>query len=240
MGTEPDCRGSHPDLRQPRHRTLVETRCLRSSSDDIPGQPRQRGTHRKHAMPLYLISFNHGTMQVSADELPEVAEAAHAVVREARAAGVLVFAGGVGDPQETSVVARDGTATSGTGPGWSTTPVWSTWPAAKRLTSGLQRLQPPAGAPRTCASSCPGVRTERVADGLCLGSAWRGRRRATRRGLGCSPGPARSLGAPCPGWRTHHREQTVRHRRVRLPAAQGAPRRPWPSRPFERRPVPAG
>ncbi len=68
-------------------------------------------------MPLYLISFNHGTMQVSAEELPEVAEAAHAVVREARAAGVLVFAGGVGDPQETSVVARDGTATSGTGPG---------------------------------------------------------------------------------------------------------------------------
>lgn len=68
-------------------------------------------------MPLYLISFDHGAMQVADEDLPEVAEAAHAVVREAKAAGVLVFAGGVGDPGEVNVVASDGTATPGPGAG---------------------------------------------------------------------------------------------------------------------------
>jgi hypothetical protein len=67
-------------------------------------------------MTRYLISFNYGDMTVSDAELPEVGEAAHAVVREAKAAGVLVFAGGVLDPRETRVVARDGTATDGPNP----------------------------------------------------------------------------------------------------------------------------
>jgi hypothetical protein len=67
-------------------------------------------------MTRYLISFNYGAMEIEEEDLPEVAEAAHAVVREAKAAGVLVFAGGVGDPQEISVVARDGTATPGSDP----------------------------------------------------------------------------------------------------------------------------
>lgn len=67
-------------------------------------------------MTRYLISFNHGAMEISEEELPDVAETAHAVVREAKAAGVLVFAGGVGDPRETSVVARDRTATDGPNP----------------------------------------------------------------------------------------------------------------------------
>ena len=61
-------------------------------------------------MARYLISFNYGAMDVSEQDLPEVAEAAHAVIREAKAAGVLVFAGGVGDPRETSLVDRDGDA----------------------------------------------------------------------------------------------------------------------------------
>jgi hypothetical protein len=64
-------------------------------------------------MSRYLISFNYGVMEISEEEMPEVAEAAHAVVREAKAAGVLVFAGGAGEPRETSVVAHDGTATEG-------------------------------------------------------------------------------------------------------------------------------
>ena len=66
-------------------------------------------------MTRYLISFNYGDMQVSDDELPAVGEAAHAVVREAKAAGVLVFAGGAMDPRETLVVAPDGNATQGAG-----------------------------------------------------------------------------------------------------------------------------
>lgn len=64
-------------------------------------------------MSLYLISFNYGDMQVADADMPAVAEAAHAAVREARAAGVLVFAGGVLEPRETTVVARDGTVTHG-------------------------------------------------------------------------------------------------------------------------------
>jgi len=67
-------------------------------------------------MPRYLISFNYGTMEMSDDELPQVGAAAKAVVREAKAAGVIVFAGGVGDPQATTVVGRDGAATTGPNP----------------------------------------------------------------------------------------------------------------------------
>jgi hypothetical protein len=71
---------------------------------------------RSLKVPRFLISFNYGEMTVSDAELPEVGEAAHAVVRDAKAAGVLVFAGGVLDPRETRVVARDGTATDGPHP----------------------------------------------------------------------------------------------------------------------------
>ncbi len=68
-------------------------------------------------MARYLISFNYGTMNVTDEDLPAVGQAAQAVVHEARAAGVLVFAGGVGDPLQTSVVARDGTTTDAPNPG---------------------------------------------------------------------------------------------------------------------------
>lgn len=60
-------------------------------------------------MKRYLISFNVGDLAVDAQDLPAVAEAARAVVREARAAGVLLFAGGLADPAEATLVATDGT-----------------------------------------------------------------------------------------------------------------------------------
>lgn len=46
-------------------------------------------------MPRYLVSFDDGAMTFPDEELPEVAEAAHAVVREAINAGVWVFGGGL-------------------------------------------------------------------------------------------------------------------------------------------------
>ena len=47
-------------------------------------------------MTRYLISFDHGAMDhISDEEGPAVGEAAHAVVQEARDAGVFVFAGGL-------------------------------------------------------------------------------------------------------------------------------------------------
>ena len=64
-------------------------------------------------MTRYLISFNDGDMTFPERDLPDVATAARAVVQEAQEAGVFVFAGGLGDPSEASVVAIDGTVTNG-------------------------------------------------------------------------------------------------------------------------------
>ena len=67
-------------------------------------------------MPRYLISFDDGAMDfIPEDEGPAVAEAAHAVIRDAQDAGVWVFAGGVYPHDEVSVrvVAPDGSVTDG-------------------------------------------------------------------------------------------------------------------------------
>lgn len=45
-------------------------------------------------MPRYMISFNDGDMTFPREDLPAVGEDAHAVMREAKAAGVWVFGGG--------------------------------------------------------------------------------------------------------------------------------------------------
>lgn len=63
-------------------------------------------------MTRYLISFDDGTMIIPEEELPDVAEAAHKVVQQAKDAGVWVFGGGVLS-QRASIVATDGTATAG-------------------------------------------------------------------------------------------------------------------------------
>lgn len=67
-------------------------------------------------MPRYLISFDDGAMDhIAAEEMGAVADAAHAVVREAQEAGVFVFAGGVLPHDEVSptLVAPDGSASDG-------------------------------------------------------------------------------------------------------------------------------
>jgi hypothetical protein len=64
-------------------------------------------------MTRYLISFDDGAMTFPEEELPDVAEAANAVVREAEAAGVWVFGGGLHSHEEVSVVSTDGTVTDG-------------------------------------------------------------------------------------------------------------------------------
>lgn len=64
-------------------------------------------------MPRYLISFDDGSMDhITDDELPAVADAAHAVVRDAKAAGVWIWGGGL-LRQRRSIVATDGTVTQG-------------------------------------------------------------------------------------------------------------------------------
>ena len=63
-------------------------------------------------MTRYLISFDDGAMTFPEEDLPAVAAASHAVVREAQDAGVWVFGGGL-QRQRASVVATDGTVTDG-------------------------------------------------------------------------------------------------------------------------------
>ena len=64
-------------------------------------------------MPRYLISFDDGSMgHIPEADLPAVGEAAHAVVREAKAAGVWIFGGGL-LRQQASIVAINGAVTGG-------------------------------------------------------------------------------------------------------------------------------
>ena len=64
-------------------------------------------------MPRYLISFDDGSMDHIPDEdWPSVGEASHNVVREAKAAGVWIFGGGV-QRQQSTIVATDGTISVG-------------------------------------------------------------------------------------------------------------------------------
>ncbi len=63
-------------------------------------------------MTRYLISFDDGAMTVPEQELLAVGDAAHAVVRAAKEAGVWIFGGGMAR-QKASIVATDGTVTYG-------------------------------------------------------------------------------------------------------------------------------
>jgi hypothetical protein len=64
-------------------------------------------------MPRYLVSFDDGSMDhIPKEDWPAVGEAAHAVVREAKAAGVWIFGGGI-QRQRSSIVATDGTVSGG-------------------------------------------------------------------------------------------------------------------------------
>ena len=64
-------------------------------------------------MTRYLISFGaHAMDHVAGEDMPAVAEAAHAVVQEALNAGVFVCGGGL-ENQKASVMATDGTVTEG-------------------------------------------------------------------------------------------------------------------------------
>ncbi|AQP47895.1 transcription initiation protein [Tessaracoccus aquimaris] len=67
-------------------------------------------------MSTYLISFPGPAMRVDPEDLPQVSADADAATREARDAGVLVFAGGIDNAVGPVMVAADGTVTEGTYP----------------------------------------------------------------------------------------------------------------------------
>ncbi|MGV8886310.1 MAG: YciI family protein [Microbacteriaceae bacterium] len=67
-------------------------------------------------MTKYLISFPSPAMVIPIEELEAVGNAARAVIREAQAAGVYVFAGGINEDVAPVMVAAGGAVTSGTYP----------------------------------------------------------------------------------------------------------------------------
>jgi hypothetical protein len=64
-------------------------------------------------MPRYLISFDDGSMShIPEEDWPAVGEAAHTVLREAKAAGAWIFGGGI-QRQQSTIVATNGTISVG-------------------------------------------------------------------------------------------------------------------------------
>jgi len=83
-------------------------------------------------MSKYLISFPAAAMDVSAEEMAAVGEAAHAVMREAKDAGVDVFGGGINAEVAPVMVAADGSVTN------------ETYPQTKELDGGFCVLELPS------------------------------------------------------------------------------------------------
>lgn len=68
-------------------------------------------------MTKYLISFPSEAMVVTDEELPDVSADAHAVIEEAKAAGVYVFGGGIHEQVEPVLISGDGTVSTQIYPG---------------------------------------------------------------------------------------------------------------------------
>jgi len=83
-------------------------------------------------MTQYLISFEDGAMDITEEELPQVADDAHAVVQEAKDAGVWVLGGGIDESVPPVLVDGDGTVTEGT------------YPQTKQLEGGYTVLEVPS------------------------------------------------------------------------------------------------
>jgi hypothetical protein len=65
----------------------------------------------------YLISFPSEAMVLTDEEFPIVVADSHAVIREAKAAGVYVFGGGINEDVDPVLVSADGSATTEIYPG---------------------------------------------------------------------------------------------------------------------------
>ncbi len=83
-------------------------------------------------MTRFLISFPGSAMEVSAEDLPAVAEAAHAVTRDAKDAGVYVSGGGIDDDVAAVLVGGDGSVST------------ETYPQCRTLSGGFTILELPS------------------------------------------------------------------------------------------------
>lgn len=78
----------------------------------MPAIAREAGAAHGARMTKYLISFPSEAMVVTDEELPDVAAAAHAVIEEAKAAGVYVFGGGIAEDVQPVLVSGDGSVSA--------------------------------------------------------------------------------------------------------------------------------
>lgn len=83
-------------------------------------------------MTKYLISFPSAAMVVPDGEWDAVGRDAHAVMREAKAAGVYVFGGGINEGVAPQMVAADGSVTN------------ETYPQTRELDGGFTVLELPS------------------------------------------------------------------------------------------------
>ncbi|QMW65272.1 transcription initiation protein [Mumia sp. ZJ1417] len=83
-------------------------------------------------MTKYLISFPSAAMDLSGEDLHAVSEESHAVVQEAKDAGVWVFGGGIDESVPPVMVDAEGTVTEGT------------YPQTKELEGGYAVLELPS------------------------------------------------------------------------------------------------
>jgi len=83
-------------------------------------------------MAKYLISFPGPAMEIPPTDWAAVSEAAHAVIREAKAAGAYVFSGGINEDVAPLMVAADGTVTN------------ETYPQTRELDGGFCVLELPS------------------------------------------------------------------------------------------------
>lgn len=107
-------------------------------------------------MTKYLISFPSDAMVLTDEEFAIVAADAHAVIEEAKVAGVYVFGGGIEEEVHPVLVAADGTVSTETYPVSKSRAASrsSSCPTARRRRNGLGRSPPRAAARRSCGSSC--------------------------------------------------------------------------------------
>lgn len=83
-------------------------------------------------MAKYLISFPAPAMDVPAEDMAAVGEAARAAIREAKAAGAYVFGGGINEDIAPLMVAADGTVKN------------QTYPQTKEFNGGFCVLELPS------------------------------------------------------------------------------------------------
>jgi hypothetical protein len=82
--------------------------------EPLPSGP-SAGHHRD--MTKYLISFPSKAMVLTDEEFPIVFAESHAVIEEAKAAGVYVFGGGINEEVDPTLVSADGSVSTGIYPG---------------------------------------------------------------------------------------------------------------------------